>query len=78
MRSTDWCIPMQNGPSVGDAEAILDVLLGWGTSAPFINPSPRKPFLPLLLRMHPLVRRDLLTLGQLDHVNRRSVAAFAA
>jgi hypothetical protein len=63
MRSTDWCSPMQNGPSVGDAEAILDVLLGWGTSAPFISPSPRKPFLPL---------------GQLDHVNRRSVAAFAA
>jgi hypothetical protein len=31
---------------------------------------------PLLVRMHPLVRRDPSSLGQLDHSYRRSRAAF--
>ena len=33
---------------------------------------------PLLIGMHPLVRRNLLRRGQLDHVHRRSVAALPA
>src|SRR5947209_15174943 len=33
---------------------------------------------PLLARMHPLVRRDLPPLRQLDHVHRRRIAALAA
>lgn len=45
MRSTDWCIPMQNGPSVGDAEAILDVLLGWGDIGTFYKPVTSKTVL---------------------------------
>ncbi len=31
---------------------------------------------PFLVRMHPKVRRDLARFGELDHVHRRSVAAF--
>jgi hypothetical protein len=33
---------------------------------------------PLLVRMHPQIRRDLARLGQLDHVHRRRIAALAA
>src|ERR1700687_1289316 len=33
---------------------------------------------PLLIRMHPEIRRDLARLRQLDHVHRRRVAALAA
>jgi hypothetical protein len=33
---------------------------------------------PLLVRMHPDVRRDLARLGQLDHVHGRRVAALLA
>src|SRR5262249_31375898 len=34
------------------------------------------PRFSLLIRMHPRVRRDLLCLGQPDHVNRRGVTAL--
>ena len=34
--------------------------------------------LPLFVRMDPLVRRDFLRRGQLDHVHRRRVAALSA
>jgi hypothetical protein len=33
---------------------------------------------PLLVRMHPLIRRDLLRRGQLDHVHQRRVATPSA
>ena len=55
-------------------------------SVPIINVAPMRPKIcepsspaplhgsPLLVRMHPLVRRDLPCLGQLDHVHRRRVS----
>jgi hypothetical protein len=41
------------------------------------NEANRRPS-PLLIWMHPLVRRDLLRRCQLDHVHRRRVAALPA
>jgi hypothetical protein len=37
-----------------------------------------KPGSPFLVRIQPLIRRDLLHRGQLDHMHRRRVAALLA
>jgi hypothetical protein len=82
MRSTHWCIPVPSAtgvkwPQHWRRRGHLGRAAGLGDIGTFVNPSLRKPFLPIFVRMHPFVRRDLMSLGELDHVNRRSVAALA-
>jgi hypothetical protein len=47
---------------------------GWASKTRRREPAPS----PLLVRMNPLIWRDLARLGQLDHVHRRRVAASLA
>jgi hypothetical protein len=66
-------------PALEGAEATFGLCRwGWRTSAPFINPLPRKPFLPIFVRMHPLVWRYLLPLGEFDHMDRRRIPTLSA
>jgi hypothetical protein len=49
-----------------------------GDESEFTGLSWAMSLLALLIRMHPEIRRDLARLGQLDHVDRRRVAALPA
>jgi hypothetical protein len=42
------------------------------------NDGDKKGSLPILIRMHPPIRRDLPLLRQLDHMHRRRMAALPA